>query len=119
VRKERARNGGLRRRGSGVSDGDGGELVPSLERDVEGRPGRVVVENEDGVQSRYVVLRVVVLFPLAPSGQYQPLSDFDVSRVQELQYMIHSFMNMLELISEIGKMLQLHMRKQLLLAKQK
>jgi hypothetical protein len=25
---------------------------PSLERDVEGRPGHVVVENEDGVQSR-------------------------------------------------------------------
>jgi hypothetical protein len=25
---------------------------PSLERDVEGRPGHVVVENEDGVESR-------------------------------------------------------------------
>jgi hypothetical protein len=28
------------------------DTVPSLERDVEGRPGRVVVENEDGVESR-------------------------------------------------------------------
>lgn len=30
------------------------ETVPTVERDVEGRPGHVVVENEDGVQSRLV-----------------------------------------------------------------
>jgi hypothetical protein len=44
--------------GDGERDGsDRGSVKggPSLERDVEGRPGHVVVENEDGVESRYVL----------------------------------------------------------------
>jgi hypothetical protein len=45
----RARTKGLK---AGCKNSKNVDTVPSLERDVEGRPGRVVVENEDGVESR-------------------------------------------------------------------